>query len=69
MTTRVSPPPAPTLQTAQDGTPHPHRRVIALALAGLGLLALSAAALPSTAASAPVSAPIVAAVPEAATVG
>jgi hypothetical protein len=64
MTMRVSPPPAPTLQTVQRGTPHPHRRAIAIALAGLGLLALSAAALPSTAASAPASAPIGAAVAE-----
>jgi hypothetical protein len=68
MTMRVSPPPAPTLQTAQHGTPHPHRRAIAAALVGFGLLALSTAALPSTAASAPASMPIAASVPDAAAV-
>jgi hypothetical protein len=45
-------------------TPHPHRRGIAIGLAGLGLLALSAAALPSSAASAPASVAPAAAVAE-----
>lgn len=68
MPMRVSPPPAPTLHPVHAATPHPHRRVIAIALAGLGLLALSVAALPSSAASAPASTAPAAAVPEAAAV-
>ena len=68
MTMRVSPPPAPTLNTAQPATPHAHRRAIAVALVGLGLLALSAAALPPSAESAPASMAPAAAVSEAAAI-
>jgi hypothetical protein len=64
MTMHVS----PTLQTSRHATPHPHRRAILVGLAGLGLLALSAAALPSSAASAPATEPIAASVSEVAAV-
>jgi hypothetical protein len=64
MTMRASTLSVPTLQPPDHGTPHPHRRLIAVALGALGLLALSAAALPSTAASAPASAAPAAAVAE-----
>lgn len=68
MTMHVSSAPVPTFQAAHPTTPHPHRRAIALGLVGLGLLAFASAALPSTAASAPLSAPIAASVPEAAAI-